>query len=412
MTLYEWVQQQFREAYTFIDTEFDDTLLEHIMWPDRVIEVHLPVTMDDGTVRTFTGYRSQHTDVKWPYKWWIRYHQNVSKDEVMSLSAWMSIKTSAIWLPLGWGKGWIIVNPKELSDGEKERLSRAYGAAIAKFIGPETDVPAPDVNTTPQIMWWIADEYAKVTGKRTPGVITWKPLTIGWSKWRWVATALWAFYVLNGYLADRWEKLAGKTVAVQWAWNAWLHFARFAVDAWATIVAISDSKWWIHNATGLDITQIEEIKAWRWTVTSYADGEQLDSGELLELDVDILVPAALENAITSENASDIKALIVLEIANGPVTNEADEMLENKDITVIPDVLANAWWVTVSYFEQVQNNANFYWSEAEVFDRLKTLMDDATTDIIAIAKEKKTTLRNSAYINSLRRILSAMRDRGM
>ena len=411
MSLYQQVQTQIKDAYNFIKDEYDVNLLEEFLYPNRVLEFYIPVKMDDWKTKIFTGYRSQHNNSKWPYKGGIRFHQDVSKDEVMSLSAWMSLKTWVAWLPLWGGKWWIIVKPKELSVWELERLSRWFMQKLAPFIGNEVDIPAPDVNTTPQIMAWMADEYAKVTWKRTPWVITWKPLSIGWSEGRGAATALGGFYVLEQYLSDKGDAIKNKNIIVQWAWNAGLTFAQIASEAWANVVAISDSKWAIYNESWLNIQEITRLRANKQSVTEYTDGKVITNEDLLLLDTDILVPAALENQITKDNASQIKAKLILELANGPTTYEADAILNNKWIDVIPDILANAGGVTVSYFEQVQNNMNYYWKEAEVNQNLEDIIKPATQTVVSLAKKYNTNLRNWAYISSLRIILESMKTRG-
>ena len=411
MKLYEQVQNQIREAYLFIKDEYDSNLLEKLLYPDRVLEFYIPVKMDNWSTKVFTWYRSQHNNAKWPYKWWIRFHQNVSKDEVMSLSAWMSLKTSVAWLPLWWWKWWIIVDPKLLSISELERLSRWYMQKLAPFIWNEIDVPAPDVNTTPQIMAWMLDEYIKVTWKHTPWVITGKPISVGGSQWRTEATALWGIFSLQQYLQEKWQMINWKKIAIQWAWNVGLIFAQIAHKLWASIVAISDSKWWIYNPNWLDISEITSLRENRASVTDYQDWKFVSNQDLLLLECDVLVPAALENQITKDNASLLNTKLVLEMANGPTTYEADGILHNRWIDVIPDILANAGWVTVSYFEQVQNNTNYYWTEKEVNEKLENIIKPATTHVVELAKKYNTNLRNWAYISSIRKILEAMKTKG-
>lgn len=408
MSLYASVQSQIKQAYSYIAGNYSPNLLEKILLPDQILEVSIPVTMDDGSTKVFTGYRSQHNNAKGPYKWGIRFHQNVSKDEVMSLSAWMTLKTSVVGLPLGGWKGGIIVDPKQLSQGELERLSRGYIQKIAKFIGPLTDVPAPDVNTNPQIMAWMLDEYNKVTGVLSPGVITGKPVELWGSLGRWSATSMGGWIVLQQYLTDTNQSLEGKTIAVQWAGNAGLIFAKIAYTNWAKVVAISDSKGAIYNENGLDISAIEILKKDGKSVMDYVAGcEKLTNDQLLALHVDILVPAALEEVIREDNAPSVQAKIVLELANGPVTSAADAILEKNNIVVIPDVLANAGWVTVSYFEQVQNNTNYYRSEQEVHEKLENIMKPATRAVLHTAQKYNISLRMAAYVVSLDRILKTM-----
>ncbi len=324
---------------------------------------------------------------------------------------WMTFKCAVIDIPLGGGKWGVIVNPKELSEGELERLSRAYVREIYKYIGPDTDIPAPDVNTNPKIMAWMMDEYSELVGKYSPGSFTGKPLTSGGSKWRWSATAQGGVYVLQKILELKWEKIEGKTVALQGAWNAGLTMAQLLVDLGAKIIAISDSKWGMYNEAWLDVAKISKIKSARKSVTEYADGEVLGEKEVLEKKCDILIPAALENQITEENVRNLQTKVILELANGPITPEADIELEHMKIDVIPDILANAGGVMVSYFEQVQNNQNFYWEEQEVDTKLHKKITHAAKSVHDTAKEYKTTYRAAAYIVAMKRIFDAMKDRG-
>jgi len=410
MSLYQAVQKQIKESFSYISEEFNEGLLERILHPDQVIEFPVTIKLDNGKTKTFTAYRSQHNNVKGPYKGGLRFHPQVSKDEVMSLSAWMSLKTSVVGLPLGWGKWGIIVDPKELSQTELEKLSRKFMQKLAPYIWPQIDVPAPDVNTNPQIMAWMVDEYSKLVGQRTPGVITGKPVSIGGSQGRWEATALGGFYTLEAYLAEQDKWVADQKIIIQWVGNVGLNFAEIVVAAGAKIIGISDSKGNVFDPNGLDISKIIELKSQRKTVTKYQWAQDLPEKEFLLQQCDILVPAALENQITQENAEQIKAKIILEMANGPTTYDADTILQNKNIPVIPDVLANAWGVTVSYFEQVQNNTNYYWPKDEVYTKLENIMKSSTLEVLEAAKKYKTNLRTAAYIVSLKRILTAMKLR--
>ncbi len=411
MSLFSWVQDQIKQAYAALADTYDKHLMEHLLEPENIVAAELSIEMDDGSTNTYQARRSQHCNVRWPYKGGIRFHQDVSLDEVKSLSAWMSFKCAAVDIPLWWGKGGIIVDPKQLSQAELEKLSRAYIDAIWEAIWPTKDIPAPDVNTNSTIMWWMADQYAKNIGERQPGVITGKPLTIWGSAGRGIATALGGLYVLMRYLEQHNDSLKGKKIVIQWAGNAWLTFAQLASDEWALIIGISDSKGGIYNPDGLDISTLKELKNNKKSVIEYPAATALPNQDVLDNDCDILVPAALENQITADNADDIQANIILELANGPTTAEADKILDNKKITVIPDILANAGWVTVSYFEQVQNNTNYYWSEEEVFEKLNKIMVDATDAILHTASIHTTSLRDAAYIVALDRILAAMQARG-
>lgn len=405
-------RRQIREACNLYDEcKLDDNKYEMISHPRRIIEINIPVKMDNWKIRFFTGYRSQHNNARWPFKWWIRFHQDVSQSEVKALSMWMSFKCAVIDIPLWWWKWWIIVNPKELSQWEIERLSRWYVRELYKYIWPEQDVPAPDVNTNPQIMAWMMDEYSKLVWKYSPWSFTWKPLTCWWSKWRWTATAQWWVYVLQKILELSNDKIEWKKIIIQWAWNAWLIAWKILEEKWAKILWISDSKWWIFNENWIKISEIEKIKSQKKSVLEYLDAEKLWAKEILEKECDILIPAALENQITDENADKIQAKYILELANWPITPEWDEILFKKWIIIIPDILANSWWVMVSYFEQVQNNMNFYWEEKEVSDKLYKKITNAAKNVFETAKEYKTHLRSAAYIVSMKRILDAMKDRG-
>ena len=409
---FENARKQMRQACDLYDgCRLDTNKYELISHPKRIIEVNIPVKMDDGKVKTFTWFRSQHNDARGPFKGGIRFHQDVSRSEVKALSMWMTIKCAVVDIPLGGGKWGIIVNPKELSQWELERLSRWYVRALYKYIGPETDVPAPDVNTNPKIMSWMMDEYSTLVWKYSPGSFTGKPLTSWWSLWRGTATAQGWVYVLQEILKLNSIALEGKNIAVQWAWNAGLTAAKILDKLWANIVWISDSQGWIYDANGLNIDEISELKASRKSVIEYNGGKILAEQEVLELDVDILIPAALENQITDKNADKIKAPIILELANGPITPEADTILEQKNIMVIPDILANAWGVMVSYFEQVQNNMNFYWEEEEIDQKLKKKITFSANSVFYKADEYKTSLRSWAYIIAMQRVFDAMKDRG-
>jgi len=411
MNVFENAQSQIKKAFeTGKDFTGDLNKLPIILQPQRVIEVNIPVRMDDGTVKVFNGYRSQHNDARWPFKGWIRFHQDVDKDEVMALSMWMSIKCTVVWIPLWGWKGWIIVNPKELSESELEQLSRWYVQKLYKYIGSGQDVPAPDVNTNPKIMAWMMDEYSKLVWIYSPGSFTGKPMTAGWSAGRWAATAQGWVYVLQKILELKWQAISGKDIVIQWAWNAGLTMAWLMVDLWAKIVWISDSKWAIYNKDGLDINEIRNIKSKRESVINYKDAELIGDKEILEKSCDILIPAALENQITKDNASKVQAKLILELANGPTTPEADEILYGKWISIIPDILANAGWVMVSYFEQVQNDMNFYWEADEVDAKLHKKITAAAADVFETASEHKSDLRTGAYIIAIKKIFNAMWDR--
>ncbi|MCD5374924.1 Glu/Leu/Phe/Val dehydrogenase [Candidatus Gracilibacteria bacterium] len=409
---FENAKTQLEGAYALYNKDSSDTNeLSILSVPKRILEIQIPVKMDDGTVKMFQGFRSQHNDSRGPFKGGIRFHQDVNRSEVKALSMWMSFKCAVIDIPLGGGKGGIIVNPKELSLGELERLSRGYVRQLYKYIGPGKDVPAPDVNTTPQIMAWMMDEYSLLVGKYSPGSFTGKPLSSGGSKGRGAATAQGGVYVLQKILELRGEGIEGKRICLQGAGNAGLTMAQLLIDLGAKIIGISDSKGGIYNESGLDIAQISKIKKSRGSIIEYTDATQLGEKEILEKPCDILIPAALENQITSENADRIHTKLILELANGPITPGADKILEDKNITVIPDILANAGGVMVSYFEQVQNDMNFYWEEEEIDEKLNKQITHAAASVHEISQEYSSSLRSAAYIIAMKRIFSAMKDRG-
>jgi len=395
----------------FKDCKWNQNKFKMISEPKRILEVSIPVKMDDGSVRIFKWYRSQHNDARWPFKGWIRFHQDVNKSEVKALSMWMTFKCAVINIPLWGGKWWIIVNPKELSEQELERLARWYVREIYKYIGPEVDIPAPDVNTNPKIMAWMMDEYSILVWKYSPWSFTWKPLEVWWSKWRATATAQGWIYVLETILKEFWENLNWKIIAIQWAWNAGLTAAELLIQRWAKIVAISDSKWAIYNKEWLNIWEIARLKTLRKSVIDYREAEKIKNPiEILELEVDILIPAALENQITLDNANKIKAKYILELANWPITPESDLILEDNNINVIPDILANSGWVMVSYFEQVQNNTNYYWDEDEVDLKLHKKITHASIDVFETSRYYECSLRNAAYIIAIKRVIDAMNFR--
>ncbi len=394
----------------FEDCSNNTNIFSQISRPKRILEVTIPVKMDDWSIKMFTWYRSQHNDSRWPFKWGIRFHPDVNYSEVKALSLWMTFKCWVIDIPLWGAKGWVIVDPKDLSQKELEQLSRWYVRAIYKYIWPKTDIPAPDVNTNPQIMAWMMDEYSYLSWEYSPWSFTWKPLEVWWSKGRSKATAQWWIYVLQTILKELGQDLKWKDIAIQWAWNAGLTAAEILVELWAKIIAISDSKWSIINKKGLNIWELSRLKLSKKSVIDYKNSQKLKTKDILELDVDILIPAALENQITLENAEKIKASFILELANWPVTPEADEVLEKNNIKVIPDILANSGWVMVSYFELVQNNANFYWDEDEVDSKLFKKIIRATIDVFNTSKQYNCSFRNAAYIISIKRVIDAMKLR--
>ncbi len=410
---FENARSQIKKAYDIMNTDnFQEWFLELISVPKRIIELQIPLQMDDGSFKIFPAFRAQHNDARGPFKGGIRFHPDVSRNEVKALSTWMTMKCAVIDIPLGGGKWGIIVNPKELSIRELERLSRAYVQALYKYLWPKTDVPAPDVNTTPQIMAWMMDEYSKLVWEYTPGSFTGKPLSSGGSAGRGQATAQWGVYVLDKILELRNDSIKGKTLCLQGAGNAGLTMAKLMVEKWIKVIWISDSGGGIYNKEWLDIEEISKLKQNKKSVTDYTwDAEKLDAKEVLYKECDVLIPAALENQITGDNASKVQAKLIMELANGPITPEADEILAQKGIDIIPDILANAGWVMVSYFEWVQNDQNFYWTAEDIQEKLKNRILQSAENVFDRAQENKTTYRVWAFIVALERIHAAMKDRG-
>jgi len=380
--------------------------------PMREMWVSLPVRMDDGCVKVFQGFRVQYNDARGPTKGGIRFHPDETIDTVRALAAWMTWKCALVDLPLGGGKGGVICNPKQMSDGELERLSRAYIRAIAQFVGPETDVPAPDVYTNPRIMAWMMDEYSTIAGRNRFGVITGKPLSVGGSAGRGDATARGGWYTIREAATECGLDLDGATVAVQGYGNAGYYAALFADSLYGCkVVAVSDSRGGVVNMGGLDPDKVAARKAETGSVVGYADADRVSNEDLLELDVDILIPAALENVITEANAANVKAKIVGELANGPTTPEADDILHTNGVHVLPDFLCNAGGVTVSYFEMVQNFYMYYWTLEEVHERLDEKMTTAYHSVLDTSKEYGINMREAAYVVAVRRVAEAMKLRG-
>jgi len=388
---------------------------ELLRWPLREFHLTLPVRMDDGNVKVFHAFRVQYNDSRGPTKGGLRFHPDETIDTVRALAAWMTWKTAVVDIPLGGGKGGIICNPKEMSMGELERLSRAYIRAVGHYIGEETDVPAPDVYTTPQIMAWMMDEYAVMRGYNVPGMITGKPLPLGGSKGRGDATARGGMYTIREAAKLLGIDLSKATVAVQGYGNAGQFAHKLIAELFGSkVVAVSDSKGGVYDAHGLDSDKVMEWKKQERTVATYQCCEEtkaISNEELLELDVDILIPAALENQIGAWNAGKIKAKIVAELANGPTTPDGDEILHKNGVYVIPDFLCNAGGVTVSYFEQVQNAYDFYWEEEEVHPLLDKKMTAAFHAVHKAAQQYGVHNRMGAYIVSVARVAEAMKLRG-
>ncbi len=390
----------------------DKGLHEFLRKPKRVLEVSLPVRMDNGSIKVFTGYRVQHNDARGPYKGGIRYHPSVTLDEVKALATWMTWKCAIVDIPLGGGKGGIVCDPKSMSINELERLTRRYAYAISDIIGPELDIPAPDVYTSSREMGWIMDTYSILKGRSLPGVITGKPLSIGGSKGREEATGRGLSFCVREAAKKANVDIKGASVVIQGFGNAGTFAARFLSELGASIIAVSDSTSGVYNNNGLNVNELINHKKKTGKVKGFTNAKEITNKELLELECDILIPAAYENQITNENANNIKAKIIGEAANGPTTPEADEILYKKGKIVIPDILANAGGVTVSYFEWVQNLTRDYWSYETVLERLESKMVDAFNSVYNTANEYKVDLRKGSMVLAVNRVVEAINARGL
>ncbi|MFS0781354.1 Glu/Leu/Phe/Val family dehydrogenase [Bacillus sp. 1P06AnD] len=389
---------------------YPEEVYELLKEPLRMLTVKIPVKMDDGTVKIFTGYRAQHNDAVGPTKGGIRFHPGVTEREVKALSIWMSLKCGIVDLPYGGGKGGIICDPRTMSFGELERLSRAYVRAISQIVGPTKDIPAPDVFTNSQIMAWMMDEYSRIDEFNSPGFITGKPIVLGGSHGRESATAKGVTIVIREAAKKKGIDLKGARVVVQGFGNAGSFLSKFMHDAGAKIVGISDAYGALHDPDGLDIDYLLDRRDSYGTVTNLFDNT-ITNKELLELECDILVPAAIENQITEENAHNIAAKIVVEAANGPTTLEGTQILTDRGILLVPDVLASAGGVTVSYFEWVQNNQGYYWTEEEVDEKLEKILVKSFEAIYETAQTRRVDMRLAAYMIGVRKMAEASRFRG-
>ncbi|MGB5898026.1 MAG: Glu/Leu/Phe/Val dehydrogenase [Geitlerinemataceae cyanobacterium] len=415
----------FSDATQRLDTalkyvSISEDAIERLKFPKASLRVSIPVRMDNGELRIFQGYRVRHDDTRGPTKGGVRYHPNVSLDEVQSLAFWMTFKCAVVGIPFGGAKGGITLNPKELSRLELERLTRGYIDAIADFIGPDVDIPAPDVYTNPTIMGWMMDQYSIIRRQLSPAVVTGKPIALGGSQGRDTATAMGAFYAIQTMMSKFDRTPPNTTVAIQGFGNAGSIIAELLFNAGYQVVAVSDSQGGIYSSTGLDIPSIRHyresnkgIKAvyCEGSVCSIVEHKNLTNAELLALDVDILIPAALENQITEKNAKDVKARWIFEVANGPITSAADQILEERGIIVFPDILVNAGGVTVSYFEWVQNRTGLYWTLEEVNDRLKAKTVEATEAIWQTSQERSISPRTAAYVRALQRLGESLDAKG-
>ena len=403
-------QQQFDLAADRLN--LDPGLRRVLREPRRELTVHFPVHMDDGSVQVFTGYRVQHNLGRGPAKGGIRYHQDVALDEVKALAMWMTWKCAVADIPYGGGKGGVTVDPKKLSRKELEGLSRRYFTEISVLIGPERDIPAPDVNTTPQIMAWFMDTYSMHVGHTVPGVVTGKPISLGGSEGRNEATARGCVFTILDAAVHLGIDIRKSTTAVQGFGNAGAIAARLMADEGSTIIAVSDTGGAIRKDDGLAVDRVLAWKKEHGTVVGFPGSTTITNGELLELPCDILIPAAYENQITAQNAANVKARIVAEAANGPTTPEADLILAEKGVFMIPDILANAGGVTVSYFEWVQDLNRDHWSEAVVNAKLKEIMHRSFGEVLAMANLEQVNMRTAAYLLAVQRVADATALRGL
>ena len=407
---WEVAQRQFDLAAERLG--LDEGLRRVLREPRREFTVHFPVHMDDGSVQVFTGYRVQHNLGRGPAKGGIRYHQDVSLDEVKALAMWMTWKCAVVGIPYGGGKGGVIVDPKKLSQKELEGLSRRFFTEIEVLIGPEKDIPAPDVNTNAQVMAWFMDTYSMHQGYTVPGVVTGKPISLGGSEGRNEATARGCIYTIVEAARHRGMDLRKARVAVQGFGNAGSIAARLIAEEGSTVVAVSDSTGGIHNPAGLDVAKVIAWKGEHGTVQGFPGATDVTNAEVLEVECDILIPAALENQITDRNAGRVKAKLVAEAANGPTTPDADVILAANGVFMIPDILCNAGGVTVSYFEWVQDLNRDQWTEIEVNEKLRVMMKKAFHETLAIAERESCDMRTAAYLLAVERVANAMTMRGL
>jgi len=408
--VWQMAQRQLDEVASLIG--LDENLHAYLREPKRILTVSVPVGMDNGKLKVFEGYRVQHNLSRGPGKGGIRYHPDVTLDEVKALAMWMTWKCALVNIPYGGAKGGVICDPKAMSLKEIENLTRRYTSEISIIIGPEKDIPAPDVYTTPQIMAWIMDTFSMQHGYSIPGVVTGKPLAIGGSLGRDKATARGCLYVVNEAVKEARLDPKGARVAIQGFGNAGMYAAELMAAEGYKIVAVSDSRGGVFNPKGLDVSGLIAFKQETGTVTGFSGGDRISNKDLLELECDVLVPAALEKVITRDNAPRIKAKIVAEAANGPTLPEADEILHERGIMVLPDILANAGGVSVSYFEWVQDLQENFWEEEEVNERLRRKMVRAFRETLDQARKYKTDMRHGAYVVAVGRVSEATKLRGV
>jgi len=407
---YENALKQLQDAAKLL--KLDTGVYEFLRTPKRILIVSIPVKMDNGRIMVFVGYRVQHNDARGPFKGGTRYHPAVTLDEVKALAIWMTWKCAIADIPYGGGKGGIICDPHKMSVGEIERMTRRYAYAISDIIGPYVDIPAPDVYTTPREMAWIMDTYSALKGQISPGVITGKPIPVGGSEGRGEATGKGVVFCIREGAKKSSIKLKNADVAIQGFGNAGTFAAQFMEETGANVISISDSKGGVLDKKGLDVEKLIKYKAKNRKVGGFPNSKQISNEELLELDCDILIPAAYENQITKKNAPNIKAKLIAEAANGPTTPEADEILFRKDKLVVPDILANSGGVTVSYYEWLQNLSRDYWDHNTVINRLEKNIVRAFNDVYKTAMEYKVDMRKGSMVLAVSRVTQAINNRGI
>jgi len=407
---YEEAVKQFDQAAAYLDIKAG--IKDMLRVPKRELTVNFPVKMDDGSVKIFTGYRVHHSTARGPTKGGIRYHPDVTLDEVRALAMWMTWKCAVVGIPYGGAKGGVVCNPKEMSRNELENLTRRYATEISVLMGPEGDIPAPDVNTDAQIMAWIMDTYSMHKGYSVPAVVTGKPVEIGGSEGRKEATGRGVVITTLEALQHLNIPVEGARVAIQGFGNVGQPTGYLLQDLGAKIIAVSDSKGGIYNPLGLDVRKVARFKEKTGTVVGFPDTDTITNEELLSLECEVLCPSALEGALTGANADQVRARIVAEGANGPTTTEADAILSDNGVFVIPDILCNAGGVTVSYFEWVQDLQAFFWSEDEINQHLQRIMKRSFRDVLKVSQEKKVNMRIAAYILAIERVAKAIMLRGI
>ena len=392
--------------------QLDSGIREILRLPKRELITHFPVKMDDGSIRVFTGYRIQHNVARGPAKGGIRYHPLVSQGEVRALAMWMTWKCAVVSIPYGGAKGGVACEPKQMSLSELERLTRRYTSEISILIGPQEDIPAPDMNTNARVMAWIMDTYSMNVGYSVPGVVTGKPLEIGGSQGRDEATGRGVAIITDEAMCHLGRSLDGATVVIQGFGNVGSHAARILYEMGARIVGASDSSGGVYNPSGLDPALLSRFRSEGGRLVDYTDGDSVTNAEILELPCDILVPAALENQITAGNASLVQARVIVEGANGPTTPEADAILQDKGVLLVPDILANAGGVVVSYFEWIQGMQHYFWDIEEVRTKLEHIIKGAFREVVSLAEEQSVSLRDAALMLAVNRVAQAIDIRGV